>query len=493
MNKNLIFLIHAIILLLLAPVLHLGAEQIELTELVNNALKENSDILTSGFDVTAEELKFNSVKSGNLPSIGFTTDTGNNPIYKYSNSDEFSFDSFTTERYNRHRLGGGLSIDMNIPTGGSLSATGIGSIDLSQSENSENWNYLANPSLSLYLRQPLFTDRLNGSPLRFDSLELANELAGISLSQAELNRAAVENNLILAIARTSVILNSLINTSEILNDRLELAEQRLELAYQDERAGRLSSLDRLAEELQIRRQQEALIEIDFQIESAGKDLEQLTGINSVRSKQVSFNWMSDKMLNDVDPLSNFGVLLSDSVRRSIELSGTVIPGGSEAMLEISGLMRRSGQESASTIGEAFEDAFSSKTDLSVSVALSFSAFDWGEAREKRESEKASLMAAQMRLESAEKSAQLQTAAALRNLKLIEEKFVLLQRGVEYDESLLQREQQRFEAGLTSELALDTIKLDRKEREYQIRQLNDEKSLALLELYNTGGIELKTLF
>ena len=61
------------------------------------------------------------------------------------------------------------------------------------------------------------------------------------------------------------------------------------------------------------------------------------------------------------------------------------------------------------------------------------------------------------------------------------------------ESLIEREQLRFEAGLSSEVALDTIRLDRKDREYQIQQLGDERSVAILVLLNSGGVELRRLF
>ncbi|HAK44496.1 MAG TPA: hypothetical protein DCO79_01055 [Spirochaeta sp.] len=484
-----------IFIILIIPALQVAAEQLKLSELVRNALDENIDILSSSLDVEAERLRYESAKSGNLPSLGFTTDSGNNTLYSFSRGDEVSLTNFPpeSELYTRHKVGGGLSLGVNIPTGGSLSLTGAGSLGFSLADSADEWNYIVNPALSLYFRQPLFTDRLTGSPIRFDSMNLADEFAGLALVQSEIASTSIENNLIIAILRTSLVLNNLRNTYELLTDRLDLAQRRLELAFEDEAAGRLNSLDRLAEELLIRRQQEALIELEFQIESAELDLQQLSGVDNINRKTINLNLDSIRSAMDVDPLNNFNVASSEAARRSLELAGTVVPSGNEPVVEVSGLIRRADQDEAGTISDAFNDAGSSEMNISLSMAVSFDIVDWGQAAEQREAEQASLLAAGKRLEAAEYNARLQTLSAMRNLELIEEKFVLLQRGYEYDESLLEREQVRFEAGLTSELALETIKLDRKEREYQIMQLNDEKSLALFELYNSGGIELKQLF
>ena len=207
----------------------LSAQPLELTELVNSALSANADIISSSLEVEAESLKYEAAKAGNIPSLGFTTDAGNNPLFKYSNS----IKPITSERYQSYKSGGGLNLGVDIPTGGSLSLTGAGSLGFSLPEKLETdtvdpqWGYVVNPAVSLFFRQPLFTDRIGGKPLRFDSMKLADEFAGLGLIQAEITRTSVENNLIIAIARTSVILNNLRETYELLTDRLELAKKRL--------------------------------------------------------------------------------------------------------------------------------------------------------------------------------------------------------------------------------------------------------------------------
>ena len=476
-----------------------AADDLSLDFLVNKALENNSDIISADYDLSSQRFKYESAKAGSLPSIGFSTDTGNNTLYKYTNADEFSFTSFSTERYNRHKTGGGISIDTALPTGGSLAISGSGNIDfaLADSEDAE-WEYLVSPALSLYLRQPLFVDRLSRSPLRADSLRLANELAALNVEQAEINSDTVKNSIILAVVRTAAVLNNLNRSYELLQQRLILGEQRLELAYRDESAGRLSSLDRLSEELNLKRQNEALIELQFQIESAKDDLENLTGLTdidySAEQKLIVFPSLSgSKIKEDINPLESSGVKLSNAARRSVELAAAAVQNGNEPVFEMSGLLRRSDTEPAVDFETAFDDAASSEMDFSLSMALSFDIFDWGKVKKSRASEAEALRAAEKRLESAMKTAELQMQSALRSIKLVEEKLNLVQRGLEYDKSLLERERVRYESGLSSELAVKTVELDLLEQEYQLEQLNNQLTVNVLELYNTGGQQLETLF
>ena len=324
-------------------------------------------------------------------------------------------------------------------------------------------------------------------------MELAGELAQISYLQASQIGTALENSLLLSVVRTSIILNNLNASYEILQQRLELAQSRIELLVLDEQAGRLNRLDLLEEELLIRRQREALIEFDFQIRSMARDLENLTGLKGLRDARIVLGDFQIEAEIDVNPYNSINVKSSDAIRRSIELAGTVVPDGSEPVFELSGLLRRSDQSTSDNFDTAVNDAFSSKMDFSLSMAVSIPALDWGESSKKKKSDEAALSAAENRLSSAKAFAELQMTAALEELQLIEEKFILLKRSLEYDNSLLERENLRLDAGLTSKVAVETIKLDKQEREYQIQQLSDEKILAVLELYNTGGIELKNLF
>ena len=482
----------AVLMLLYLPLFIVSADSIRLSELIVSSLKENADIISANYDVAAERLKYESIKAGSLPRLGFTTDTGNNPLYGYSNANELS-STFSYERYQKHKIGGGLSLDVDLPTGGSMSLSGAGNLNFSLADEAEDWSYLVSPAASLYLRQPLFIDRLNGRPLRLDSLKLADELALLSVSQTELNRVSFENSLIILITRTAVVLNSLRNSYDILQKRIVLEEQRLDLARQDEQAGKLNSLDRLSEELQLRRQQEAIIELEFQIESAVLDLENLTGITGIRDFGLDIVLSDINVFDDVNPLNSANVKNSEAAKRIVEISSTVIQNGTEPVFEISGLYRRSDTDTADALATAFEDAAEAEMNLTVSMSVSFPIVDWGEIGKKNEAEKISQSASEERLRAAQESSILQTAAAKRNIRLIEEKFELLKKGLEYDRILLSRERVRLDAGLTSELAVKTIQLDLEERESQISQLEDEKNLALLELYNTGGYSLNDLF
>ena len=477
-----------------AAVLPLPAEPVTLGDLVQRALSANSDLAAAEYDLVAEQMKYQSARAGVLPGIGFSSDTGNNPFYRFSDADEFSAETFSSSRYTRHKVGGGLNIGADLPTGGSLSLTGAGNMEfsLADSEDAE-WGYLVSPAVSAYLRQPLFIDRINSYPLRFDSISLLNELAAAGAEQSEISRTAFGNNLIIAVTRTSAVLNSLRNTYSLLERRTALDRKRLELALVDEEAGRLSSLDRLSEELRLRRQRELIIELGYQIDSAESSLAQLTGSELPGDGRIIIDAAEPIQNESADPGSSFGVLNSRLAARSIELAATAVQNGSEPVFEVSALYRRSDADTAAEPGLAFEDAGTAGMDLSVSLSLAFPIFDWGERRKQRESDRASLLAAEARVVSALEAAEIASAEALNNLQLIEEKIILLEEGIEYDRTLLERELVRLEAGLSTDAAVETIELDSLERRFSIEQLQDERFLAILELLNTGGVSLEQFF
>lgn len=476
-----------------------SAEGLSLEALIRGALETNADIMSAEYDLSAQRLKLESVIAGALPGLSFTTDTGNNPLYRFSEADELNTSTFDTERYRRHKTGAGLSLGAALPTGGSLSLTGAGSLEFSAlAEDDADWNYLLSPAVSLYLRQPLFIDRLKGSILSFDNLKAAEELAALEAEQTELAGLNAGNSIIIAVVRTAAVLNNLLQSYDLLQQRLEIAEQRLELAYQDESAGRLSRLDSLTEELQIRKQNELLAEIRFQIESAVNDLRVLTGIDAagVTAPDDAVFIPDAEVFGysaSVNPFNSSRVRQSEAARRSQQLASTAIQNGKEPVFEVSGLWRRSDSDTAADFSAAVDDALAAGMNLSLSMSVSFDAFDWGEAKKTRLSEQEALKAADKRLESAMKNAEALTAAAQRNIELIEQKYSLISRGLEYDRTLLERERIRFESGLSSELNVRTVELDLLDREYQLRQLEDEKVLALFELYNTGGVDLKDIF
>ncbi|MDC7227721.1 MAG: TolC family protein [Spirochaetales bacterium] len=493
MIKNILKINLLVLLMMVAASFNAYSSDTGFAELVRSALENNPDLRAADLDLSSEIMSYESQRASVLPGVDFTTDTGNNPLYRYSDANEYSTSSAPT-RYNRHKIGGGLSLGAALPTGGSLSLTGAGSLDLSlQDSDGAEWNYLVSPAVSLYLRQPLFVDRISGAPVRFDNLRQNDELAAAGVEIAELSRSALENNLIILIASTAAVINSLKNSSNLLEQRILLAEKRLELALADEAAGRISSLDRLSEELQINRLKETEIELEYQIRIALNDMKQLTGKDDFNGGYVNISGIGLNPVNDIYPAGSFNVQTTAVSTRITELSASSIPTGSEPVFEVSALYRRSDSDSASSFADAFDEAGAAEMDLSVSLSVSLPVFDWGETKKLRESEKHSLSAAGERLRSAEEAAQLATAAAEENLKLIDEKIELLEKSLLYDKTLLDRELVRFDAGLSSEAAVETIKVDLLDREYSIKQLKEERIIALLDLYNTGGIELQGLF
>ena len=473
-----------------------AAAETDLISLVGTALETNADIRAAGLELSAEQAAYAAAGAGALPKLGFTSG-GTNPLYGFSNADEFSFTSFSNERRNRHKLGGGLSITAALPTGGSLVLGGTGGLEIfAAAEDGADWNYLLTPAASLSLRQPLFTDRIGGGPMRLDSLALADELARLRLDGAALSLAAAENRLILLTAAAAARLNSLRSSRSIIDKRISLVEKRLDLALLDEKSGRLSSLDRLAEELQLRRLTETQTELEFQTMAAGRDLLLLSGEKVLPEGIIDMKLpraAAGGAVSGADAGNAFAVQSSASAARSVEISASVFPNGNEPVFEASASYRRSDSDSSADLGSAFEAMTAAKMDFSLSIGFSMSVVDWGEGGEKARADRERLAAANERLGAARENAAAAVAAAHENLSLIDKKIELLIKGLDYDESLLKRERVRLGAGLSTEAAVETIELDLLEREYTIRQLQDERAIALLQLHDAGGRRLSGLF
>ncbi len=455
-------------LILTALVFNSHASDTALSGLVQSALKNNYDLSASAYDLSAEIASYESKLASMFPSFGFTTDVQNNPLYQYSNE--------------KHKFGGGLNLDIFLPSGGTLNLVGAGSLSIQDNNLS--------PSVSFYLRQPLFIDRLNGSPIRFDLFSKTDELFSAGVKIAELNNTALENSYIILLAKTAAVFNSLRDSSTLLQRRITLAEKRLEIARQDEAGGRLNSIDRLSEELEINRLKESMIELEVQIKTVHGDLEQLTGKKLVIKEYVDLSIINLIKKKDISPLESLDVQKSLKAARRTELKAVSTPTGSEPLFEVSALYRSNDEKS---FVNKFNNNGSDEMSFSLSMSVSFPFTDWGEMRKKRESEKKSLIAAEKRLKSAKTNAAIAFFEAEENLNLIDNKIELLKKGLKYDNTLLEREIVRFRAGLSSEAAVETIRVDLLDREYSIRQLIDQKSIALLEFYNTGGVKLKDFF
>ena len=497
MKNNVIKAVIALIVFF--PQFSVYASGPDVSDLIEAALRMNPDVRAADAERESERLGYESVSASQLPSINLTGGGVGNSMYSWSDGREFSMDSFSYSRVSRHSAGAGLGISSSLPTGGTVSLSGNGSLGIALSRDTDGepdpdgWSYLLSPSASLYISQPLFIDRLEGSPLDFDNASRSLELAGLSLLQAELAGTSAENSLILSVVQAVLRYNSLLDSRDLLQRRLALAEKNFELVVADERTGRISRIERIAEELAVKRQQESLMETGFLISSAARELESLTGLRLPDNERLP---VPEGLLEGEDAAGydrNVSVLLAEAAKRGLELRASALRDGSEPTFELSGSLKRSDTDTAETFEQALADAAEAEYDLSFSLGLSVPLVDWGKRQKKTESELKAIEAAEHRIEAARAAAGLRLAAADERLKLIEEKIALLENSLAYDDSLIERENLRLEAGLTSEVAVETIVLDRRQREYSKRQLEEERLAARLELYGIAGYKLGKLF
>ncbi len=456
--------------------------------------------LASDNKLKAAQASYSSVLAGaaaenlsTLPGLSFTTDS-NNPLYKYSLGEDYY--SYPVERKRKHTAGAGLALDTLLPGGGLLNLSGSGSLIISSPADDEELSYFMSPSAGLYFRQPLFTDRSSKSMIRFDSIKLARELNVLSVNSESRSVLNTENALVISVYSAVVKALSIEMSLEIIEQRIAISADSLKLAAEDEASGKISRLDFIAEELSLRRLEDISRELLYQYEAALRDIKNITGSELVKMPVLPLIEADRTVLAELEAALFSGsvqVQAASELKRILEIQSAIFPDGTEPVFEVTALINPGSTDPAEDISEAYDNLGEAELNTQLTVALSFGLIDWGENKKRRESDKAEIEAARYLFEDALRQVSLSFEGGLDSIKNIDRQLELIETELVYDLDLLEREKSRQEAGLSTSLAVKAVELDYNEQLNQKEMLLNQRTLAVLTLYNIAGRRLAELF
>ena len=187
------------------------------------------------------------------------------------------------------------------------------------------------------------------------------------------------------------------------------------------------------------------------------------------------------------------VQAASELKRILEIQSAIIPDGTEPVLEVTALINPGNTDSAEDISEAYDNLGEAELNAQLTVALSFGLIDWGENKKRRESDKAEIEAANYLFEDALRQVSLSFESGLDSIKNIDRQLELIETELVYDLDLLEREKSREQAGLSTLLAVKAVELDYNEQLNQKQLLMNQRTLAVLNLYNISGRRLAEIF
>lgn len=461
---------------------------IKLVEKNNAAVK----ISSSGTDL-ARSIYNQVLKSGN-PNISFTTDSFTNPLYGYSNSSFSSTPISGTPVTESHTVSAGIQLSQLLPTGGTASLSIEDSLSFSRTDSNDSWEISQEPGIGINLRQPVFS---NGSIIDFSALENSRRTSLISYEISRMDNLATKNNVLIAVLSSVHRTNILRQSRYIMEKGIILANLRVEMAREDRDRGRISSSELLGIELDVGRQQEALFDMEYQLALAEMEIERLLGIENASSYKFNLNLdnikNSDSLESNTDSNPDVLKAMLNVEQKEIALSLNKLADAPVLNLFLqTGPRYPDGRTDTSDPVSSLTDLFSKDAgiNLSFGVAFNMNIWDGGVSRSARESDLISLDISRQNLEESSREVNENRKVLLGKLKLIEDKIVLLKSNIEYDKQLLQREIDLQQRGSSTNVDVETVRLELLSRERDLQNIYGEKYITFLQISALDGKNLE---
>lgn len=485
-------MIPAILLLATSMAFPLSGEdqilnQKDIIELVG---KNNAAVKISSSRTDLARSIYNKVlKSGN-PNISFTTDSFTNPLYGYSNS---SFSSTTSSPVTEsHTLSAGIKLSQLLPTGGTAALSIEDSLSLSRTDINDSWAVSQEPGLSINIIQPVFS---NGRFIDFSSQENSRRNSQIGYEKSRMDNLVTKNNVLIAVLSSVHRTNILRQSRFIMEKGIKLANLRVEMAREDRKRGRISSSDLLAIELDVGRQQEALFDIKYQLVQAEMDIERFLGIDNASNYKFDLNLNTIKnsasIETNTNPDSNPDVLKAKLNVEQKEITLSLNKLADAPVLSFSlqtGPRYPNNRTDTSDPVSSLTDLFSKDAGINVSLGVAFNMDIWdgGVSKSSRESDLISLNISRQNLEESSRQANENRKVLLGKLKLLEDKIELLKSNIEYDKQLLQREIDLQERGSSTNVDVETVRLELLGKERDLQNIYGERYLTFLQVSALDG-------
>lgn len=485
--------------LLLAITLRLGAEEIVLrgADIISLVTENNAAVRISAAGEELARGVYDQILASGRPGVSFSTDSFSSPLYGYSKGAVAAYGF--SEETESHTVSAGFSVRQLTPTGGNATLSVDNSLAWSRAVTEEEWEITQDPGLALSVFQPIFVNGRFIDPSVMKNTRRNGEI-GVDLSRVR-NQETM-NNILIGVLSTVLRVSVLRDSVLLLEKSLDLADLRLQMARQDRERGRISESDLLGIELDVGRQREALFDVRYQLALAELDLSGLLGLDEVSGYSFDLDYgATESLLGDrggglaSDLSGNPAVLQAaldaEQARLSEQLNGV-----EEApVLSLSfqaGPRYPSARADAGDLTSSFTDLFSEDAgvDVSVNLALQFDAWDGGAARARKQADRAAVVMAEEGEAEARRAAAAERTTLLARLDLLNDRIALLESNIAYDRRLLQREIDRQALGASTNVDVETVRLELESRERDIENLLGERYLLGLQLVSLAGMSVE---
>jgi hypothetical protein len=233
--------------------------------------------------VELQDLQYRSAASDSGRTFSIVTDPGQSPLYRFSYAPNPNVQPPSGIFYQSHTFGLGAELSQALPTGGTLDLSLNNTGTASRALGTSSWSWIQSPSLSVSLGQPLGAgDALIDPQLKtkqLKSLELSREL---SMLNSEMN----ERQLILQGLSLVSLHQSLSENLWVQQQRIELAEQRMEQLEADLELGVISRSRVTEQMLELEQLLLSRAEIAYEIRSLLASLEERFGAYEYEQLQL---------------------------------------------------------------------------------------------------------------------------------------------------------------------------------------------------------------
>ena len=479
-----------ILTLLICISLSLGAKEKTLytKDLIRLVSENNSSVQISAAGTQLAKSIYDQTIKSARPGIFFSTDTFSSPLYGYNNNTTFGITPITES----HTVSAGITVEQLLPTGGTASLALSDSLVYERSSSNDPWELSQDPGLEFSLFQPVL---VNGSFIDFSAMKNTKRSSQIPYEVSRISNMDTRNQTINAVISEVHRINVLRKSRDIMEKGIALAKLKAEMAREDRDRGRISTSDLISIELDVGRQHEILFDLGYQLTLAEMNLGRMLGIEDVSG--ISFNLSSDSMgIRDsggkaVEKDFNPGVLKAslDVEQKEIRMSLNNLKNA--PLLNVffqTGPRYPEPRDDSADISSSLTDLFSSEADIDLSFGFSvqMNLWDGGVTKSRKEADQLAIGIARQKLEDASSEAKGKIKALNYRIKLLNEKETLLNANIEYDTKLLQREIDRQKIGSSTNVDVETVRMEVLSIERDLLDVKGQQYITFLQIKALQG-------
>ncbi len=413
--------------------------------------------------------------------------------------------------------GGTLRFSQSLPSGGRI--TGDAGLEarvsrlLDENGDDDDPSYEVEPSVGLQFSQPVF---VNG---RFIDLRVGRALDGeaaVGVRNAEVARRETENGTALAAIELYFVIGNLRDAIETLEFSKTIQQTRIEELESDVEVGIASERQLLQARLAENRTREALLQSREQLRTVERSLNRLAD-DSFDIRAFSLERVADYVVAD-DPLSEAVATLREEfppdAEQSWDLAGnsavrradisiqeavdSAITSDVDRAAELSVVAQMSrrypdDRDDESNIGSAFTDLFDGDGGFNwrVSLGVRIPLFDGGQRRRSRDADELAIRLAEIERGDAESDARDELGTSLERLGILTDRIAIIDADRAFEFERLEDTEALREIGSATALEVDDVRLDIREREDELREVQLDLLLTLLEVESTLGGQVLT--